>query len=261
MKEKISEDIVIYNDDAFNVLPSIDSESVDLIVTDPPYFLSNGGISCSNGKMVSVDKGDWDKTSISIEDFYRKFLIQAKRVLKPNGTIWVFGTMHNIYYLGYLLQELEFKLLNNITWQKSNPPPNLSCRMFTHSTETIIWAKKNAESKHFFNYELMKEINGGKQMKDVWTTSTINKKEKTFGKHPTQKPIKIIKNIILASSKRDDLVLDCFMGSGTTIDACVQLGRKAIGIELDEGYFNIAKDRVSFRVNNNQISFFDKEKK
>lgn len=233
----------------------MESESIDVIATDPPYFLSNDGITCKSGKMASVNKGDWDRANISIEDFYYKFLAEAKRVLKPNGTIWVFGTMHNIYCIGYLMQKLRFKLLNNITWEKSNPPPNLSCRMFTHSTETIIWAKKDKSSKHYYNYELMKNYNNGKQMKDVWTTSTISKKEKYFGDHPTQKPLKIMERILLASSKEGDLILDCFMGSGTTLDACVKLNRRAIGIELDKDYYEIAKKRISYRIENKQISF------
>ncbi|MDD7352355.1 MAG: site-specific DNA-methyltransferase [Peptoniphilaceae bacterium] len=248
--EKLDKKTVIFNQDAFSVFPKIKSESVDLIVTDPPYFLSNDGITCKSGKVSSVNKGDWDKAKISVEQFYFEFLKESKRILKPNGSIWVFGTMHNIYYIGYLMNKLKFKILNNITWQKTNPAPNLSCRMFTHSTETILWAKKSSKSKHYFNYELMKELNNGKQMKDVRTTSTVSKKEKRFGYHPTQKPISIIERIVLASSAENDLVLDCFMGSGTTLEACIKLDRRVIGIEKEKEFYDIAKNRLIFTINN-----------
>ncbi|WP_243344512.1 site-specific DNA-methyltransferase [Anaerococcus sp. AGMB09787] len=248
--EKLDKKTVIFNQDAFTVLPKIKSDSIDLIVTDPPYFLSNDGITCKSGKVSSVNKGDWDKAKIPVETFYFEFLKESKRILKPNGSIWVFGTMHNIYYIGYLMNKLKFKILNNITWQKTNPAPNLSCRMFTHSTETILWAKKSSKSKHYFNYELMKELNNGKQMKDVRTTSTVSKKEKRFGYHPTQKPISIIERIVLASSAENDLVLDCFMGSGTTLEACIKLDRRAIGIEKEKEFYDIAKNRLIFTINN-----------
>ena len=242
--ENLSQDITIFKADAFEILPKLNDESVDVFLTDPPFFLSNGGITCKGGKIASVDKGNWDKPKIPIETFYEEFLIQAKRILKPNGTIWVFGSMHNIYCIGYFLQKLNFKILNNITWEKSNPPPNMSCRMFTHSTENIIWARREYSSKHYFNYDLMKKINGGKQMKDVWITPVIKKSEKVFGNHPTQKPIKIIERILLASSKKGDTVLDCFMGSGTTLEACINLNRKGIGIEYEEEYYEIARKRL-----------------
>lgn len=237
--------VSIIQGNSLELLKEMKAESIDVIATDPPFFLSNGGITCQSGKMVSVDKGDWDKTdSMTMDEFYYQFLQEAKRILKPNGTIWVFGTMHNIFSLGSIMQQMEFKILNNITWQKTNPAPNLSCRMFTHSTETIIWAKKNKKSKHFFDYQLMKEINNGKQMKDVWTTSTTKKSEKSFGKHPTQKPLEIMNKIILASTKEGDIILDPFMGSGTTLVSAKRLGRRAIGIDLENEYIKIAIERL-----------------
>jgi site-specific DNA-methyltransferase (adenine-specific) len=144
--------------------------SVDLIFVDPPYFLSNGGITCHAGKMVSVHKGDWDKSRgpDANHEFNRAWLSASQRVLKPNGSIWVSGTAHVIHSVGFAMQQLGFKLLNDISWVKPNPPPNLSCRYFTHATETIIWAAKNAKSRHTFNYKHLKEINRGKQMKSVW---------------------------------------------------------------------------------------------
>lgn len=249
----------LYLGNALEVLKEIPTESVDSIITDPPYFLSNGGITCQNGKMVIVDKGDWDKLndSMTMEEFYQSFLTEAKRILKKDGTIWVFGTMHNIFTLGYLIQKNDFKILNNVTWQKTNPAPNLSCRMFTHSTETILWAKKDASSKHYFNYDLMKEQNLGKQMKDVWTTSTTKKSEKSHGKHPTQKPLEIMDRIILSSTEEDDTILDCFAGSGTTLVSACSLGRKAIGIELDEEFIKIAQSRImEVMEQKNQVSLF-----
>ena len=175
---------------SFKILPKIKPESIDMIFADPPYFLSNGGVTCKGGKMVSVNKGDWDKigeSTTQITDkhkFNRKWIKLCKRVLKPNGSIWISGTLHNIYSIGMALEQEGFKIINNITWQKTNPPPNLACRCFTHSTETILWAQKSdRKSRHFFNYELIKEQNGGKQMKDVWTGSLTKPSEKKFGKH------------------------------------------------------------------------------
>ena len=143
--------------DSFKILTKMKPESVDMIFADPPYFLSNDGITCQGGKMVSVNKGSWDKLSesgTSVKEkhkFNRKWIKLCKKVLKPNGTIWISGTLHNIYSIGMALEQEGFKIINNITWQKTNPPPNLACRCFTHSTETILWARKNdKKSRHFF---------------------------------------------------------------------------------------------------------------
>lgn len=164
-----------------------------MIFADPPYFLSNGGITCSAGKVVSVNKGEWDKIE-NVEEkhnFNRRWIKMCRRVLKPNGTIWISGTMHNIYSVGLALEQEGFKIINNITWQKTNPPPNMACRCFTHSTETILWAQKSdRKARHYFNYELMKEINGGKQMKDVWSGALTPPSEKQFGKQPYWRPLK-----------------------------------------------------------------------
>lgn len=232
--------------DAFQYMEKLPSESIDIIITDPPYFLSNGGFSNSGGKMVSVDKGEWDKTSLGSEAFYTKLIQEAKRLLNENGTIWIFGSMHNIYLIGYLLDKYDFKILNNITWQKSNPAPNLSCRMFTHSTETILWARKNKKhGRQIFNYELMKEQNNNHQMKDVWITSNTSRNEKRFGKHPTQKPVAIMKRIIEASTDESSIILDPFVGSGTTAIAGEMLGRHTIAIDSNLDYLDIAKERLS----------------
>lgn len=152
----------------------------DMIFADPPYFLSNGGITCHAGKMTKVDKGQWDKSKGINEnhEFNLSWLSRCQKLLKPDGTIWVSGTHHVIYSVGFAMQQLGMKILNDITWEKPNPPPNLSCRYFTHSTETIIWAAKNKNSKHYFNYEVMRNLNKGKQMKTVWTIPAPNGDEK-----------------------------------------------------------------------------------
>jgi len=241
------EGISLYLGDSFKLLKKLDTKSVDLIFADPPYFLSSGGVTNSGGVMVSVNKGKWDEC-LSVEDkhsFNREWIRLCKDVMKDNGTIWISGTLHNIYSIGLSLEQEGFKILNNITWQKSNPPPNLGCRNFTHSTETIIWAKKNLKNaNHCFNYKQMKELNNGKQMKDVWTGSLTPKSEKRYGKHPTQKPLYLLENIILSSSKKGDVILDPFIGSGTTALACKNLERKVIGFDMNEDYLNISKDRI-----------------
>lgn len=232
--------------DTFKVLKKINDKSINMIFADPPYFLSNNGITCSGGKMVSVNKGSWDK-SLTIKDkhrFNRKWIKQCYRILKDEGSIWISGTLHNIYSIGMALEEEGFKIINNITWQKTNPPPNLACKAFTHSTETILWARKDIKKcKYAFNYNLMKELNSGKQMKDVWTTSLTKTSEKKCGKHPTQKPLEILNKIILASTNENDLILDPFCGSSTTGISAIRLNRKYIGIDNEEEYLEISKDR------------------
>ena len=246
-----SEICTLIQDNSLEVLEDIKPESIDMIFADPPYFLSNNGITCQGGKMVSVNKGSWDRLSdngTSIEEkhkFNRKWINLCKKVLKPNGTIWISGTMHNIYSVGMALEQEGFKIINNITWQKTNPPPNLACRCFTHSTETILWAQKNdKKSHHFFNYELMKKLNAGKQMKDVWTGSLTKPSEKKCGKHPTQKPEYLLERIIQASTVPGNIVLDPFCGSGTTGVVANRLGRNFIGIDLSEEYLQITKKRL-----------------
>ncbi|MDE6526774.1 MAG: site-specific DNA-methyltransferase, partial [Muribaculaceae bacterium] len=210
-------DFTIVNGDCFEVLPQFDFK-FDMIFADPPYFLSNGGISYQAGKVVCVDKGDWDKggSPESIMTFNRRWLSLCREKLKDNGTIWISGTHHNIFSIANVLTELGYKILNVITWAKTNPPPNISCRFFTYSTEFIIWARKCQKVPHKYNYELMKAINDGKQMTDVWRLPAIGRWEKSCGKHPTQKPLALLTRIILASTDKNDWVLDPFAGSSTT---------------------------------------------
>ena len=233
----------LIEDDTFNILKKFDSISFDMIFADPPYFLSNDGITCSGGKMVSVNKGKWDK-GLNVNDKYefnKKWIHECYRVLKDEGTIWISGTLHNIYSIGMALEQEGFKIINNITWQKTNPPPNLACKTFTHSTETILWAKKNLpKTKYKFNYKLMKQLNGNKQMKDVWTTSLTKSSEKKQGKHPTQKPLELLERIILASTNENDLILDPFCGSSTTGIAANKLNRNYVGIDSEKEYLDLS---------------------
>lgn len=232
--------------DCLKLLPAMAEGSVDVVWTDPPYFLSNGGSTCKSGKRVKVNKGSWDESKGLQQDhqFHTDWLSQCRRVLKPNGSIWISATHHTLFSIGFAMQELGFKILNLVTWEKPNPSPNLSCRYFTHSTEQIIWAAKNEKSKHLFNYADMKEENGGKQMKTVWTFRAPSKAEKSHGPHPTQKPVALIDRCLRASSSPGDVVLDPFCGSGTTGVAAVLLGRRFIGIEKDPAYQQLSQDRI-----------------
>ena len=239
--------IKIHNKDCFTFLPKIENDSIDCIITDPPYFLSNDGITCKSGKMVSVNKGNWDKGN-DFDDVYQfnaEWIKESYRVLKPGGTLWVSGTYHNIYIIGSIISSFkDFRILNNITWVKTAPPPNLSCRFFTHSTETLLWVRKGQKTKHYFNYNLMKSYNDGKQMKDVWLMGRPKKEEKKFGKHPTQKPEEIIERMIHASTQQNDIVLDMFNGSGTTGVVCARNKRNYIGIESDKSYCELSRKRI-----------------
>lgn len=240
--------------DSLEIMRSMNPESFDCIIVDPPYHLSNGGISCRNGKRVSVDKGDWDKSQGAEAnfEFHKAWLAECQRLLKPNGTIWVFGTYHNIHACGYAMQVLGYKIINEIAWFKSNAAPNISCRAFTASHESLIWAKKNDKSKHTFNYLSMKVgdfpedeyKNPGKQMRSIWSIPTPGQKEKSHGKHPTQKPVKVLERMILASTHVGDQILDPFMGSGTTGVAALSLDRKFTGIEREASFFNLAIKRI-----------------
>ncbi|MBU1094406.1 MAG: site-specific DNA-methyltransferase [Firmicutes bacterium] len=235
--------------DSLSILRKIKPKSVDMIFADPPYFLSNGGISVHSGKMVTVDKADWDKGMITENKlkYSRRWIRMCREVLQDNGTIWISGTFHNIYFIGVALELEGFNIINNITWRKLNPPPNISTRAFTHSTEMVLWARKQLTSKkkgnHQFNYQDMKVINGGKQMKDVWDFALTKASEKRFGKHPTQKPFDLLERIVLASTKVNDMVLDPFCGSGTTGLAAYKHGRRFVGIDAEESYLELCKKR------------------
>lgn len=243
--------IWLYNGESLDALDAVAARfpegCFDMIFADPPYFLSNGGITCHSGRMVRVDKGEWDKSKGAEENhnFNLAWLERCQKVLKPNGTIWVTGTHHVIFSVGFAMQQLGFKILNDIAWEKPNPPPNLSCRYFTHSTETVIWAAKNQKSKHLFNYNLMRVEAGGKQMKSVWRFTAPSNGEKEFGKHPTQKPVSLVQRCIMASTNEGDLVLDPFMGAGTTAIASILCNRQFVGIEIDSAFVQVAAKRLA----------------
>ncbi len=230
--------------DSFKLLREFDFK-FSCIFADPPYFLSNGGISVQSGKIVSVDKGEWDKGKSQQEmmEFNMEWLGLCRDKLKDNGTIWISGTYHNIFSVANCLTELGYKILNVVTWAKTNPPPNISCRYFTYSTEFIIWARKSEKRPHYFNYGLMKQINGDKQMTDVWYLPAIARWEKSCGKHPTQKPLALLARIIMASTKPGEWVLDPFCGSSTTGIAANLLGRRYLGIDQEQKYLEISKNR------------------
>jgi len=247
---------VLFNDDSIEFLKSLPENSIDMIFADPPYNLSNGGFTVHAGKRVSVHKGKWDESKGVDQDFefHVRWIDECRRVLKPDGTIWISGTYHSIYQCGFALQLLGFKILNDIAWFKPNASPNLSGRFFTASHETLLWARKDPKGKHTFNYQDMK--NGvwhekdmmkkeGKQMRSVWSIPTPPPSEKIFGKHPTQKPMALLERIILASTKPGDVILDPFTGSSTTGLVSNIHGRKFIGIDLEKDYLDLSKKRYN----------------
>ncbi len=242
--QSVDQLFTIYQGDCNDFLPFFENQ-FDLIFADPPYFLSNNGLSIQNGKITSVNKGEWDKEANinDIDEFNEQWIKNAKKSLKDNGTILISGTYHNIFSLGRILQKLDFKILNIITWQKTNPPPNFSCRYLTHSAEQIIWARKSEKHPHFFNYELLKKINDDRQMRDIWTFPAIAPWEKTQGKHPTQKPLKLLVRLILMSTDKNAKVADPFAGSASTGIAANLLGRSFVGFEKESDFINLAMAR------------------
>lgn len=263
-----AKDYTLYQGDSIALMDQMEAQSFDLIFADPPYFLSNGGFTCKGGKRAPVGKGGWDRSQ-GVEDdhrFTKAWLESCQRLLKPSGTIWVSGTQHVIFSVGFAMQSLGYKLLNTITWYKPNASPNLSCRYFTHSTEILIWAAPQSVGKlqHTFHYPAMKQANGGKQMRDVWNLPrageeeldadgngriwsqlTPRKSEKAFGGHPTQKPMALLERIIQASCPEDGKVLDPFNGSGTTGVAALKHGCGYVGIDLSADYLTLTEKRLT----------------
>lgn len=242
--QSTAKDFTLIQGDCISKIQQI-HEPIDMVFADPPYFLSNDGLTLKNGKIQSVNKGKWDKFTDDNEIyvFTYDWLTAVREKMADNGTIWISSTHHNIFTIGRILPQLGFKILNVITWEKTNPPPNFSCRYFTHSTEFVIWARKHPKTPHYYNYELMKRLNGDKQMKDVWRLPAVAKWEKTCGKHPTQKPLALLAQIILASTQKNALVLDPFTGSSTTGIASYVLGRRFIGIDKEEDYLVLSQHR------------------
>lgn len=261
-------DFTLYHGNSLELMKKLPEDSVDMIFADPPYFLSSGSFTCQNGKRASVKKGNWDLSNGTKRnfDFHLSWIKECRRILKPNGTIWISGTYHSIYQCGFALEIEDFHLLNDIAWFKPNASPNLSCRFFTASHETLLWARKDKKAKHTFNYKAMvawdnnykKEFackhcgkkerydvlhEKGKQMRTVWAINTSPRTEKTFGKHPTQKPLELLKRIVVASTNEGDLILDPFTGSSTTGLAAHSFGRKFIGIDNEEQYLSLSVKR------------------
>ena len=250
-----SEDAVVLNGDCLEILDSLPENSIDMIFADPPYMLSNNGFTCQNGRMAAVNKGKWDKSKGFKEDtqFHDAWITACQKALKPEGTIWISGTYHSIYQCGYLLIKNGFHILNDIAWFKPNASPNLSCRFFTASHETILWARKDKNAKHTFNYDKMKNgsfpedklKNENTQMRSVWSIPTLKNAEKELGKHPTQKPLDLLLRILMASTNEGDIILDPFNGSGTTGIASLLLGgRHYIGIEIDLNYCELTVKKL-----------------
>lgn len=237
-------DFTLYKGDCRSIVPFLNGE-FDMIFADPPYFLSNGGISIQAGKVVCVDKGGWDVSKGYGEDlaFNREWLSACRGKLTDGGTIWVCGTFHNIFSVANALTELGYRILNAVTWQKTNPPPNLSCRFFTHSTEILVWARKSKKVPHYYNYDLMRKLAGDRQMTDVWRMSAIAPWEKICGKHPTQKPLALVVRAILASTKDKARILDPFTGSSTTGIAANLLSRTFVGIDSEPSYLDMSISR------------------
>ncbi|MGI5827245.1 MAG: DNA-methyltransferase [Patescibacteria group bacterium] len=252
---KKQKNFALYHGDCLEELKRFPENYFDMIFADPPYFLSSGSFSCQNGKMVSVKKGDWDLSKGFKDDFnfHLNWIKECRRVLKPHGTIWISGTYHSIYQCGFILQNTKYHILNDISWFKPNAAPNLSCRFFTASHETLIWARKEKKAKHTFNYQEMKNGDWTEdefkkpylQMRSVWSMGTPKKEEKQFGKHPTQKPLDLLKRIILASTKEGDIILDPFTGSSTTGVAANLYKRKFVGIDSDKNYLDLSLQRLN----------------
>jgi site-specific DNA-methyltransferase (adenine-specific) len=244
----------LINGDAIKVINELETASVDFVFADPPYFLSNDGFTVKSGKAVSVNKGVWDKSAGFESEiaFHESWITECLRVLKPNGTIAISGTYHSIYKCGFLLQKLDCRIINDITWFKPNGAPALAGRNFTASHETILWASKGQKAKHTFNYSHSRDwdvsndliYRRGKQMRSVWSIPTTPKREKVFGNHPTQKPLELMKRLIALCTLEGDTVLDPFCGSGSTGVACVSLGRNFLGIDLDQSFLDLATKRI-----------------
>lgn len=239
-------DFKLYKGDNVDILSKLPDLHVDMIFADPPYFLSGGGISCHNGKTVCVDKADWDKplTIAEMDAFNFRWLNEVHKHMLDDGTIWISSSNHNFHSVYRQLLIVGFKFLNNVAWVKPNASPNVGRRQFKHSIEHLIWAAKSDKSKYYFDYNLMKQLNGGVQDTDVWRLATTAPYEKKCGNdHPTQKPLKVLTKLIQASSKPNALILDPFNGSGTTGIAANLLGRNYVGIDQECKYLELSKKR------------------
>ncbi len=246
----------ILQGDCIEKMNAMEEGSIDLIFADPPYNLQLGGdLHRPNNSKVDAVDNDWDQfeTLKTYDDFTREWLSAARRVLKDDGGIWVIGSYHNIFRLGYILQDLGYWILNDVLWVKSNPMPNFRGRRFTNAHETMIWAGKSKDSKYYFNYDAMKSLNEDKQMRSDWyfplcTGDERLKDENGDKAHPTQKPEGLLHRVLMASTRPNDIVLDPFFGTGTTGAVAKKLGRRFIGIERETDYIRHAQKRID-RIN------------
>ena len=242
----------IVNGNSLTVLKTIPSKTFDLVFADPPYNLQIGDTlkRPDNSKVNGVnDKWDQFKSFEDYDIFCKEWLIECKRILKENGSIWVIGSYHNIFRIGYHMQNLGFWILNDVIWKKNNPMPNFRGTRFTNAHETLIWASKNKKSKYTFNYNSLKCLNDDLQVRSDWTLPICNGKEriKTNGKkiHSTQKPESLLHRVLLASTNKGDLIFDPFLGTGTSASVAKKMGRNYFGIEKEKKYFKAAQQRLS----------------
>ncbi len=243
----------ILQDDCVAAMAALPAASVDMVFADPPYNLQLGGdlFRPEGGRVDAVDD-DWDKfeTFAAYDAFTRAWLAEARRVLKPDGTLWVIGSYHNIYRVGAALQDAGYWILNDIIWRKSNPMPNFRGTRFTNAHETLIWASRSEESRYTFNYRAMKALNDELQMRSDWTLPICAGGERVKGEggakaHPTQKPEALLYRVLLACTRPGDVVLDPFFGTGTTGAVARRLGRRWIGIEREGRYVKVARERIA----------------
>ncbi len=238
---------IVYLADCVELMRLMPAACVDVVFADPPYRLSGDGITVKSGRVAPVSKGDWDR-SLGFEKDHEwnvRWLREARRILKPDGTLWVSGTHHVVFSLGFALQTLGFRIINDITWQKPDPPPNALHTAFTHAHETLLWASKGKGARHTFNYDLVNSPNPNAQVSSVWRIPSVPKSEKRHGYHPTQKPLRLVRRALLASTREGDLVFDPFSGSGTTAVAAKELNRAFVGAELEEGFAELVARRVA----------------
>lgn len=237
---------MVYRADCVELMRLMPAESVDVIFADPPYRLSTGGVTVKSGRLASVDKGEWDRSGGFEEDhrFNLRWLKEARRILKPDGTLWVSGTHHIIFSIGFALQQLRYRIINDVIWHKPNATPNALHTTFTHAHETLLWANKGKGVRHTFNYDLINSPNPAGQVSSVWRIRTVSGREKCHGYHPTQKPLRLVRRALLASTKEGELVFDPFAGSGTTAVAAKELNRFFVGAELEEEYAKLGRRRI-----------------
>ena len=237
---------MVYRADCVELMNLMPAESVDVVFADPPYRLSTGGVTVKSGRLASVDKGSWDRSGGLRGDhkFNLRWIKAARRILKPDGTLWVTGTQHIIFSLGFALQQLGFRIINDLIWQKPNATPNALHTAFTHSHETLLWASKSKGARHIFNYDLINSPDPTGQVSSVWKIRTVPKSEKLHGYHPTQKPLRLVRRALLASTHEGALVFDPFVGSGTTAVAAKELDRFFVGAELEKEYAELAARRI-----------------